>query len=187
MKATIELNELGKLMLLLNEIKTPSFVRILNYSNDKGQGEVANYTINMGIDYGNAKQADIKFLSEPSNMTLVNFSEGLQPLAEAARLEMYESRVNPKTRHSQAQTEAYVQLCPNIRLHAETGRIFVYGFVVKKDVIVQGKYDKVDSSAMTRAKRCIDKELKCPQFRQLAFDKLKTVRAKGTEIEIVLG
>lgn len=183
----INLNNVGKLLAVISQIENPSFIRILNYSNDKGNGEVANYTLNMGIDYNESKLKDIAFLSEASNMNLVTFKENLKPLAEVARLDMLKSRLNPKaTGHSQAQSDAYTTICPNIRVHNETGRIFIYGFVVKKDVIVQGSYDKVNSKDLTLAKKCIEKELKCPNFRQLAFDKLDTVRAMGTEIEITI-
>jgi hypothetical protein len=63
----------------------------------------------------------------------------------------------------------------------------VYGLVVSKEVTTVGKYDKVNSSFVTLAKRAIGKQLKTENFRQFAFDKLKTVKLKGETIEITVG
>jgi len=181
------LANVGKLLAAVNEIKTPSFVRVLNYSNDKGNGEVADYTINLGISYDNAKTSDIEFLKNPKNIEGIDFGKALMPFSEEARAAMLESRMNPNNKQSKAQTDAYITVCPNVRVHKETGRVFIYGFVVRKDVKVKGFYDKVQSAPLTLAKKKIEKELKATQFRQLAFDKLDTVKVKGQEIEILIG
>lgn len=176
MKQT-NISEIGKLVAIISQIKTPSFVRIINYTNDKG-GETSNYTINLGIKYENAKESDIEFLRNPANV-------GSDQLSQTARIEMLQARLNPG-RGSRAQSDAYLTLCPNVRLHVEKQRIFIYGFVVRKDVVIPGTYDKVDSSALTLAKKKIEKELKATQFRQFAFDKLVSVKVKGEEIEITI-
>lgn len=178
------ISEIAKLVAIISQIKTPSFVRIINYSNDKGQGEVANYTINLGVKYENAKLSDIEWLRNEKNLESIDFGN-LKALANTARLEMLESRLKPG-RASQAQSDAYQTLCPNVRLHVEKQRIFIYGFVVRKDVVISGSYDKVQSEPLTLVKKKIEKQLKATQFRQFAFDKLKSVKVKGEEIEITL-
>jgi hypothetical protein len=179
------ISEIAKLVAIISQIKTPSFVRILNYSNDKGQGEVADYTINLGIKYENAKASDIEFLRNPLNLENVDFGKSVQ-WAQTARLEMLESRTKVVNRQSEAQSDAYITLCPNVRLHIAKQRIYIYGFVVRKDVTVKGNYATVDSSPLTLAKKKIEKELKATQFRQFAFDKLASVKVKGEEIEITI-
>lgn len=180
------LTEVGKLVAIISQIKTPSFVRIINYSNDKGEGEIANYTINLGIKYENAKAADIEFLRDDKNILNIDFgSQDIAVHATSARIEMLHSRLKPGTR-SQAQSNAYTTLCPNVRLHIEKQRIYIYGFVVRKDVVKVGNYKDVDSAPLTIAKRKIEGQLKGTQFRQFAFDKLKSVKVKGEEIEITI-
>lgn len=180
------LTEIGKLVAIISQIKTPSFVRIINYSNDKGQGEMANYTINLGIKYENAKQSDIEWLEDANNLQSVDFgSLDISIHAHSARIEMLHARLKPG-KQSAAQSNAYTTLCPNVRLHIEKQRIYIYGFVVRKDVVVQGTYKTVDSDTLIIAKRKIEKHLKATQFRQFAFDKLKTVKVKGEEIEITI-
>jgi hypothetical protein len=181
------LTEIGKLVAIISQIKTPSFIRIMNYKNDKG--EIANYTINLGISYENAKEADSVFLLDTDNIKKVDFGSVAQWSGEAW-IEMLEARLAPTkatVNRSNGQTDAYATLCPNVRLHIAEQRIFIYGFVVSKEVIVPGTYKKVNSSDKTLAKRKIDKHLKATQFRQFAFDKLQSVKVKGTEIEVTIG
>lgn len=180
------LTEIGKLVAIISQIKTPSFVRIVNYSNDKG--EVANYTLNLGIRYENAKESDSVFLLDTENINKVDFGTVAHASHEAWN-EMLEACLAPTKQtinRSEGQSDAYVTLCPNVRLHIGEQRIFIYGFVVSKEVIVPGTYKAVNSSAKTIAKRKIDKHLKASQFRQFAFDRLQSVKVKGEEIEISL-
>lgn len=176
------LSNVGKLISTLSKIKNPSFVRIYNYQND--EGEVSNYTVNMGVNYGNAKESDIAFLADTANFT--NGFKTKKTLLEQARIEMLASRMNPSNKRSIAQSDAYVTVAPNIRVHRETGRVMVYGFVVSKDVLIEGVYKSVNSSALTLAKKEIEGQLKATKFRQFGFDKLQSVRVKGTEIVITL-
>jgi len=180
------LTEIGKLVAIISQIKTPSFVRVINYSNDKG--EIANYTLNLGIRYENAKESDSVFLLDTENINKVDFGAYAHASVEAWN-EMLESRLAPTKKtvnQSAGQTDAYVTLCPNVRLHIGEQRIFIYGFVVSKEVIKAGTYKPVNSSAKTIAKRKIEKHLKATQFRQFAFDRLQSVKVKGDEIEISL-
>ena len=182
------LTEIGKLVAIISQIKTPSFVRIINYSNDKGQGEVADYTLNLGVTYENAKEADGIFLLDAENLKSIDFGS-VAHVAEVARQEMLEARLAPTKKtvnRSNGQSDAYATLCPNVRLHIAEQRIFIYGFVVRKDVKVAGTYKAVNSSDVTIAKRKIEKHLKATQFRQFAFDRLQSVKVKGEEIEISL-
>lgn len=181
------LKNVGLLLAVVSQIKTPSFVRIMNYSNDKGNGEVANYLINLGISYANAKQSDIESLSDPKILEGIDFGD-LKPLAEEARKTMLDARLNPsKTNHSQAQQDAYITVCPNVKVHKESGRVFIEGLSVDKQVIVKGSYKAVNSAPLTLAKKKIEKQLKATNYRYFAFDKLQSVKAKGEEIVITIG
>lgn len=174
---------IGTLLAVISQIKTPSFVSVNNYLSAKD--ELANHTINLGISYGNAKDSDIAFLSDAKNIQTIDFGD-LAPYAENARLEMLQSKVSETNPYSIGQSEAYITVCPNVRVHIESGRIYIYGLVIKKHVIKAGIYKQVNSRPLTLAKNLIKNELKTSKFREFAFDKLGTVTAKGTEIEIFL-
>ncbi len=186
---TTNLENVGKLLAVVSQIKTPSFVRILNYSNAKSQGEIANYTINLGISYENAKIMDTEWIINPLNIVEVDFGT-VKEFAKQAWGELLEAKANPNQatkNRSAAQSDAYVTVCPNVRVHKEDGRVFIYGLVVSKEVIVKGTYPNVASSAVTIAKNKIRKHFKTENFRQFAFDKLQSVKAKGETIEITVG
>jgi len=184
------LSNLGRLLAAVAKISTPSFVRIVNYSNDKGNGEVANYTVNLGISYANAKMADALWLANPLNIIEVDFGAIDKDSAKTAWAEMYQAKTKPtqeSKNRSQAQQDAYITVCPNVRVHKDSGRVYIYGLVVSKEVVKTGSYDAVNSALVTLAKRKIGKKLKTENFRQFAFDKLRSVRVKGEEIEITIG
>jgi hypothetical protein len=106
---------------------------------------------------------------------------------EQARIALIEAIKKP-SKGSEAQTEAYLTVAPNVRLHLESGRLFAFGFTLpnSKVVLKAGIYPTVNSSPLTIAKDKIRKQLKHTKFRQFAFDKLTTVKVNGETLEIEL-
>jgi hypothetical protein len=162
--------------LLANQV-TPTFISVKNYRNE--QGEVSNYVINIGADYGTAKNADTETLKDAKNF------EGVKGYSDEARLALLTANLKPSNQ-SKAQTDAYTTICPNVRMHNETGRIYVFGFRISKTVLVEGVYPSVNSSPLTLAKEAIRKGLKAPKFRQYCLDKLVEIRMKGETLEFEL-
>lgn len=183
------IEQIIKLFNVISDIKTPSFVRILNYSNDKsGNTEVANYLINMGTSYQTAKDSDTVFLLDSTNMSKIDFKH-VSSYAELARRELLlanEKLTVESVIRSQAQIDAYINILPNIKIHRTTGRVFICGMIVEKEIIKHGVYRPVNSAPLTIAKNCIRKHLKCRNFREFAVDKISQVRCKGEIIEIIL-
>lgn len=169
----------ARLFALLAGQQTPTFVSIKNYCNN--QGEISNYVINIGASYGNAKDKDTEFLSEPANMMAIDFGS-LAPFSEDARIALLDANLNPSNQ-SEAQTDAYTTICPNVRMHNETGRIYVFGFKISKTVLVPGVYPKVNSRSLTLAKEKIRSVLNAPKFRQYCLDKIVDIRLKGETLE----
>lgn len=162
-----------------SKITTPRFVAIKNYTNKNG--EVSNYLINLGTKVDNAKRKDVVILEE------LNLNDLFKPfelvIAKVAREEMLKSalkNIKPdlkdRTTQSQGQTNAYTDVAKNIRVHNETGNIFIFGKVVKKEVLIKGEYPTVNSSDKTLAKNRIRKILKTPKYRSFSLEELKTVK-----------
>jgi hypothetical protein len=164
----------ARLIELLAIQATPKFIAVKNYRNN--EGEVSNYVINIGVDYGKAKQADTEKLKDAANFA------GLEGYSDAARIALLEASLKP-SKQSKAQSDAYTQLCDNIRMHNETGRLYVNGFKISKTVVDAIEYPEVNSSALTIAKNIIRKELKATKFRQFCFDKLVEIRMNGETLE----
>jgi hypothetical protein len=168
----------------LANIKGVKFVAVKGYEN--ANGEISNYVINCGASYGNAKQADLEALENPEILKGIDFGS-VAMYAEQARIALIEAIKKP-SKGSEAQTEAYLTVAPNVRLHLESGRLFVFGFTIpnSKVILKEGVYPSVNSAPLTIAKDKIRKVLKATKFRQFAFDKLTTVRVNGETLEIDL-
>lgn len=137
-----------------------SFFRVTNYTNKNG--EVANHKINVGARYDRAKAKDIEFL-ENLDVTTMTWKSSMVDILKA-KTALIEAFKNPDKARSEGQINAYTHICPSVKVHNETGLIYLYGLRVKKEVIVKGEYKTVNSSALTIAKDELRKLLKTGKF-----------------------
>ena len=149
-----------KAVLALSEIAGVSFVSLV-YTNRKD--EKSCYTINVGASIENAKKKDIE--------TLENLSfEGIK---EEARVKLLEALKSPQKNQSKAQKEAYEHLCSGVKMHKESEKLYIFGLVAKKTVMVEGEaYNSTDTRRpLTKAKDSIRKEyMKSSKYRQFILD-----------------
>jgi hypothetical protein len=157
-----------------------SFVAINKYTNSSN--EVSNNLINVGASYQNAKNSDIEFL-ENINFSEYEFKSELSVL-ETAKAELIASFIKPNENRSNGQIEAYTTICSGIKVHNETGVLYVYGYRKSKVVLQTGEYKSVNSSAKTIAKNELRKLLKTGKFTQYALEIGNEIKAKGDTIEI---
>jgi hypothetical protein len=176
------MNNTNQLIARLFGQNLPTFVAIQGYTNDKA-GETANYVINVGASYEKARQRTIQKLTDYLAMP------GLTDMYRLAATELLTSatnNANPETASagSLAQSAAYTNLGRNIKIHNETGELYLTGFVVGKTVQIAGTYKEVKSAEKTLAKKEIAKLLKLPtdKRRNFKFTKLVSVRMQGTTL-----
>ncbi len=176
--------QIAALIKSLANLDGVKFVAVKNYEN--ANGEISNYVVNCGASYGNAKDADLKALENPEILKGIDFGS-VAMYAEQARIALIEAIKKPSNQ-STAQTEAYMTVAPNVRLHLESGRLFVFGFTLpnSKVILKEGVYPSVNSAPLTIAKDKIRKVLKHTKFRQFAFDQLQEVKVNGETLEIDL-
>lgn len=172
----------ARLFVLLANQKTPTFIAVKNYTNEFG--EVSNYVLNIGASYANAKESDTETLKVKENFTAIEFGS-VALYSEEARIALLNANLKP-SKQSKAQTDAYTTICPNVRMHNETGRLYVFGFRISKTVLKAGNYPTSNSSALTIAKNKIKETLKAPKFRQYCLDKLVEIRMSGETLEFEL-
>lgn len=158
---------------------TPKFISVKNYMNN--DGELSNYVINIGVDYGKAKESDTETLRDAKNFEGIDFGK-VKAYSEDARIALLTAILKPSNQ-SAAQSDAYTTICPNVRLHNETGRIYVSGFKISKSVLVATDYGADTRQNLTIAKDKIRATLKATQFRQFCFDKLVEIRMNGETLE----
>jgi hypothetical protein len=172
--------------------KGSEFVGIRNYMNQKG--EVSNQTLNVGIDVLKAKQKDLKALQNLSISELKKIADANKidlKIAESALSELLMSELKNvstekelRTKASQAQADTYTYINKGMKIHNETGALYVSGFVVSKTVIVEGEYKTVNSADKTIMKNLIKKHLnfKMNSFRSFSFVNADSYKINGTEI-----
>lgn len=157
-----------------------SFVSIRNYTNKFG--EVSNNLINVGANYEKAKQKDIEFL-ENINFSNYEFKSDLSLLDEA-RKALIASFIKPDENRSEGQINAYTHIVKGVKVHNESGVLYVYGYREKKEVLSKGEYPNVKSRPLTIAKEELRKLLRTGKFTQYALEIGNEIRANGETLEL---
>lgn len=155
-----------------------TFISIKNYTNSSG--EISNNLINIGASYERAKQADIEFLK---NLDITKI-EGDPILLAQARTELINSFIKPNENISNGQINAYVNILPGLKVHIETGEIYIYGYRENKTIVQKGEYKEVKSKPLTIAKNILRKLLKTNKFTQYKISNIGKITANKETLEI---
>jgi hypothetical protein len=157
-----------------------SFVSIRNYTNQ--QGETSNSLINVGINYENAKKKDIEFLE---NLKATEYEFKSTPdLIEEARQALINGFMFPEENRSNGQKNAYTTIFNGVKVHNETGFIYIFGYREQKTILKQGEYKQVNSRPLTIAKNELKKLLKTGKFTQFALEEGNEIRCNGATLEL---
>lgn len=157
-----------------------SFVSIRNYTNK--QGEVSNNLINVGASYEKAKQKDIELLE---NLDATQYTFKSAPdLIEEARVELIKAFLKPDENRSQGQKDAYTNIVPGVKVHNETGVLYIYGYRENKTVLKEGEYKAVKSAPLTIAKNELRKLLRTGNFVNFGIEAGNTIKCNGECLEI---
>lgn len=174
-------------------INGTSFVGIKEYTS-KSTGETANHVVNVGFKYENAIERDLNKLNNLTRKDAENivFETGVDiNTILTAKNEMINSFVNNRNKETQskqstAQENTYLNIAPGIRLHKETGQVYIYALHVSKEVLIKGEYKKVNSRNKTIAKKAIKKylDLSTAKFRNFIVspEHLAKVVSKGEKL-----
>lgn len=163
-----------------NSITGVSFVSIRNYTNK--DGEVSNNLINVGIKYDSAKKKDVEFLE---NLDAKQYTFKSTPeLIEEARVALIAAFLAPDKARSEGQKDAYTVIVDGVKVHNETGQIYVYGYRENKTVLKEGTYKTVNSAALTIAKNELRKLLRTGKFTQYALECGNEIKSNGETLEL---
>lgn len=164
----------------LDQITGCSFVNII-YTNK--EGEIQKTTINVGVSYENAKKKDIEYLKNLDVKTIK--SNQTNQLLEEARKALLGALISPSKAHSQGQINAYTYLNNGLKIHNETGALYVVGMKVKKEVLVEANYSADTRRPLTIAKDDIRKGMKSTQYRNYDLSQMAKVTLKGDTLYFV--
>jgi len=174
------------------------FISVNNYLSVNTH-EVSNYILNVNISIENAKKGDFERLMNCDNNDLkdISLSSGIaidiltQSLAEmiTSAEKNLSSDIKDRTAQSQAQTQAYVQLAPGVKLHTDTLEVHVFGQLIKKELVMSGDNYKPlpNSSDKTLGKKAITDHLnlRAGKYRTFVLGNADSLQVTGETIEIV--
>jgi hypothetical protein len=150
-----------------------TFVSVKGYENK--QNEISNQLINVGVSYENAKAKDVETLAN-LDVTTLDTDIDTKLLIEA-KVALIKSLIAPDKARSEGQKNGYETLAKGIRVHKETRKLLVYGYIVSKDVIQKGTYKKVNSRPLTIAKNYLRKHyMKSAKFRQFYIEMSDSIK-----------
>lgn len=161
MKTSKEIAKIVKMIVnTFTVLNGTSFAGIKEYTNNSG--ETANHVVNAGFSYGNAVEKDLNVLQTLTDEQISEIAENAQAVVLGAKdttVEPYEVKEvvnemiasfvanrNKETASSasQAQTDAYINITPGIKMHIESGEIYIYALAISKKVLVKGTYKDVN-------------------------------------------
>lgn len=165
---------------LLSEITKNSSARFASFTYcAKGTGEIARHTLRLGASVTAAYRKDLATLEKvrPSlaGVPLIACDELIASLRESL-----EKGVGNNSAFTCADT--YVSIAKGVKVHKETGEIYVSGFSRAKAVIAEGVHKAVKSSEKTIAKNKLRKGLLSGKIRQFALPATISAKLNGKEL-----
>lgn len=161
-------------------ITNVTFVSIRNYENKFG--EIANNLVNVGISYEKSKEKDIQFLKELNVNSIESKSD--KKLLEQARLELISSFEKPEINRSEGQINAYTNIIKGVKVHNQTGEVYIFGYRENKTILQEGNYPIVKSKPLTIAKNELRKLLRTGKYTQYVLSSIGEVRTNGQTLEL---
>ena len=170
-----------------------NFVGIRGYENSKG--EVANHVVIADFNYGNAVEKDLAKLqgateADVQNIAKEGFSADLVKQAIQKLADSFIKNSNPETASNQsiAQKDTYTKVTNSIKIHNETGQVYIYALGHSKVVVQKGEYKEKNSRELTLAQNAVKKyfDLTTAKYRNFIVDEnqLESVRITGDTITL---
>lgn len=185
MQQTIQISDKATEVIALIKkalINTPtgvSFCSIKNYVNQ--EGEKSDYVFNIGVSYENAKKKDIEFLNN-LDVTTMEWQSAMVDIIKAKQ-ELISSLEAPSNARSEAQKDAYTHINGGLKVHNESGVLYVFGMKVSKKVKEAVDYGADTRKPLTKAKDEIRKLMKSAKYRQFTFTLSgMSIKASGEEL-----
>jgi hypothetical protein len=170
-------NRTFKLLAELTSNKSTRFVSFTHQS--KGTGEIARHTIRFGASIENAYRKDLakleKLALSLSGVALEACNELIASLRESLT-----KGVGNNSAYTSA--DVYASIAKGVKVHKETGEIYVSGFSRAKVTLQAGVEKKVKSSEKTIAKNKLRRLLLSGKFRQFSLPATLSARVNGKEL-----
>lgn len=174
-------NEAQTISALASNANGCKFASVLYRSVDTG--ELARYSLLIGVSYENAVTQDLEFLyrlKRYNPYSAMASDIGLLKIHNQAVDELIASLEKSKSKLTQTSNspDVYINICNGIKKHKETGVFYLWGFVQQKTAIKPSvKTSKpVQSKPVTVEKDRIRRKLHTDSYRQFKIDNIGTVK-----------
>lgn len=167
------------LLMNLGKARGTQFISVRGYENS--EGEIANFVLNVGSKYENAKKKDIAKLQ-----AILKEGKFENDLQKQAVEELLQSMITPNENRSKGQTETYetIEGFPMLKRHIVTRDLYIYGQRISKKVLVKGNYKTVNSRPLTIEKDKVRKDLRTSKLRLIKLGKEDQIKVNGRVINL---
>lgn len=157
----------------------------------KETGEVAKYSLILGASTHNLYKKDVVLLERITTMLkrIKAQQHTIQAAEEllASRRDSLTNGIGNNANYTNGDTYDYVAGLEGVRVHKETGAIYVSGLLNKKEVIVAGApRKKVNSAPKTIAKKRIGYMLPSGRYRLFTLPNVTRAAVNGDVLELVV-
>jgi hypothetical protein len=171
-----------EMLQLLEMLKTGEGSKFASFVyRSKGTGELAKLVVTLGSDTKSLYQMDLEIL----NAKLPTL-EGLHKVAceklIASRQESIVVGIGNNSAYTNVDTYVFPKGLSGIKIHKETGEMYVTGLVESKVTLEEGVYKVVNSKPLTLAKKELEAGLPSGKFRQYILRNIKAVSMKGETV-----
>lgn len=165
------------------------YISINGYKND--YNEIANHNININYKFSQINEKDIEIINSITTADLRELVDSLSEKYAFLTINDFEKALyrmkNPSKVKSDAQKDAYTYIGKGIKVHNESGRIFLSGIFRQKSIIQDGIYEEGKKSRPeTIARRLIEKKfgLMKPKIKIYNFDFIKSFNFQDNTLVI---
>lgn len=175
---------------LLDQLSSVKGAKFASFTyRSKETGELARYTVILGVDYGALYQKDRDTLEG-----MLPSLSGLEREAGQALLQSITESLekglgnNHRYTHGPEQGDTYVSLTgvPGAKVNKNDGALHLVCIMQSKTVLEPGTYKEVKSKPLTLAKKKLEKNLRRSAIRQFVLSGLTSARLNGETLELAV-
>jgi hypothetical protein len=168
---------------LLSQVKGAKFVSFTYTA--KASGEVAKHTLILGASTETLYQKDLARLTRMRGLLVaIKAGMALEAVDAIIASRMKSLEVGIGKREDYTNRDTYTHVTAGVKVHTETGAVYVSGLAHHKTVHVAGTYKTVNSRPLTIMKSRVERMLPSSRFRTFAIDNLSRVAANGEVLEL---
>jgi hypothetical protein len=157
--------------------------RLINFTYEsKGADETAEHTLLMGIDLKKAYQRDRAVLC--GKMAHLKGIKGIKRIAAQDLLDSLNDSIRNGIGNNIKYTckGVFARIAKGIKLHIETNTLLIFGFSLRRKVLIEGFYPARKMSKLVKAKNELRKMFKCRRFRNFCLTNVISARIQGKTI-----